>query len=257
MKTVSYTIFTLFVFMVGFICPAALHAQDADTSFSKNEWHDFEGTLGDSAIQMALYVFDDDSIQGNYVFKRYEVKIPLSGHYHQGTIELREYLNNTVSGYFKSSRWQTYTSNICEGTWTAATGDKTVAFNLTPTDEAKGSYGHRYAEFTADTVLENFARKIKYAVLKGDKDWVADNVSYPIDVHFHYASESTPKSIEMKNKKVFLDKYDMIFNTAFKNRIRNDVPCNLWGSYMGYMLGNGDIWINPNGNKVKITSINN
>src|SRR5579863_7568562 len=106
----------------------ALFGQVKDTGLQKNEWHDYEGALNGVPIQMSLYIFDNDSIKGNYVYKKEETKIPLSGRYAKGQVELVEWFNNHPNGYFVSTRWQTYHSNLCKGTWMDTSRNKNFEF---------------------------------------------------------------------------------------------------------------------------------
>ena len=225
----------------------------------KNAWHDYDGTLKGVPIQMSLFFFANDSIKGNYVYKSDETKINLTGRWLSNSrVELVEWFDGKPNGYFRSTEWETYKSNECEGTWTDTTRNKSFEFELQATGMMKGTYEHRYKEFASDTVLETFMERVKHSVIYEDKDWLAENISYPINVHTHNQVGTEPKSLEVKNKRVLMEKYDIIFNTTFKNKVKNDVPLNLWGNYMGYMLGNGDIWVTPeDGTKIKITAINN
>lgn len=246
------------ILFTGLVCPFITMGQK-DTALAKNTWYDYDGTLKNVPIQMSLYLFDNDSLKGNYVYKNEETKINLSGHFKNGQVELVEWFEGKPNGYLKSTKWQSYRNNACAGTWTDTTRDKNFEFTLQATGSMKGKYDHRYSEFTSDTILEAFMKKVKYSVIYEDKDWLSEHISYPIDVHTHNQVGTEPKSLEIKNKHALLEKYDMIFNTSFKNKVRNDVPCNLWGNYMGYMLGSGDIWVtpDPDGSKIRITAINN
>lgn len=241
------------------MCSLEAISQRKDSNLDKNTWHDYEGTLKGVPIQMSLYFFDNDSIKGNYVYKNEENKISLSGRIINGRVELIEWFNNQPNGYFVSTRWQTYHSNLCKGTWTDTSRNKNFEFELQATGSVVAKYDHRYADFSNDTVLETFMKKVKYSIIYEDRDWLAENISYPIEVHTHSLVATEPKTLEIRNKHALMEKYDVIFNTTFKNKVRNDVPVNLWGNYMGYMLGNGDIWVTPekDGSKIKITAINN
>jgi len=248
------------LFVLGiFISPNNAKAQVKDTSLTKNIWHDYDGTLGTHPIQMSFYLFSNDSIKGNYAYKKNAQKIAIIGKMVKGQVIATEMVDGNPNGYFKSVKWQTYSSNICEGTWTNADNTKSYEFKLSPLGESGTSYLHRYPDVSSDAILENFMKKVKFSVAAGNKVWLADNISYPITVHTYDTAGTSTGTLKIKDKESFLKNYSAIFTAAFKEKLLYDMPFDLFGNYLGYMLGNGDIWVTVGSNKdtLQISAINN
>ncbi len=237
--------------------PFCLIGQAKDTGFIKNTWHDYEGKIGKSEIQMSLFFFENGDIKGNYVYKKYDKKILVVGTYRNNEVYLTELMNGNPNGYFISKKWDSYSSNYCEGTWTDSNQGNPIKFTMQSTGYGGQSYDHRYPEVDSDVVLENFMKHVKESIIKGDKDWIANNIEYPIKAYKRSKIGIADMRIEIKNKEELIKQFDLIFIPSFKAKIKSDVASNIWGNNQGYMLGNGDIWVNLYDDKIKIAAINN
>jgi hypothetical protein len=214
-------------------------------------WSDFEGKLGKTAIKLSIFRFENGIIKGNYCYKKYEEKILLIGKIKGNNIELKEIVEGKTKGLFRGTV-STNGPDLFEGTWSHDA--QILSFKLSLSSICGGGYEHRYSDFDGkDIDVENFMKKVKFAILNNDKEWMADNIYFPIQVHINR------KNTLIKTKKQFMKNFDNIFYQQFKNEIKSFCVCNMFNNYNGVMLGNGAIWINPDGGSsyCKITSINN
>jgi hypothetical protein len=219
--------------------------------YNTNTCYDYEGTLGEAPIQLSICFFENDEYwTGSYCYKKYENKIQLAGGINDGQMELTEFLDGSPNGYFKGKLITTDTDDRFEGTWTDASGAKQLDFNLT----LKSSVGYnepeqRYSDFSeSEEVVEKFMKKIKLSIKNSDKEWVADNIRYPLNTTLN-----GKEKITIKNKQQLIDNFEQIFYPAYKEEINKHCVCNMFYNSQGIMLGNGDIWING----TEIIAINN
>ena len=228
-------------------------------NFDKNLWYDFSGKLGATEFQLSIYIPDSGELKGNYCYKKYETKIQLFGQLKGDQIELTEFVHGKPNGHFSG---KVFTDNMdrFEGAWTDSSGTRRLDFKMTLESAcyAKSSE-HRYFDFSGtDNDVENFMKRIKTSVFKGDKEWIANHINYPLTTTLN-----GHKTIKIKNRQQLIDNFDQIFYQAFKDKLRSFCVCNMFHNYQGTMLGNGDIWINdkPNSTDEKfdyqITAINN
>lgn len=250
----NFFLYSLLIFF-AIVAPLSVIGQSADTSYAKNIWHNYNGKIGSTPIYMSLYFFQNGDIKGYYVYTKYDNKIPVAGQYMNNQVTLTETVNGQPNGYFKSTRWDSYSSNNCAGTWTDATHKKTIEFTMQSEGTGGSSYEHKYPDFTSDDILENFMKQVKESILSGNAEWIASNIQYPIKVN---VSTGTSARVTITSKQQFIEKSALIFNEAYKTKIKNDVPYDIFGNYQGYMLGSGEIWVRPGTNGgIKIIAINN
>lgn len=207
--------------------------------FEINKWHDFEGTLGKTNIQLSLYRFEDGKIMGNYCYKKYENKIELTGQIIGDKIILTELLNGKPNGTFEG---KVFTNNLdrFEGTWSDSSNTNSIEFKLTLKSICGNNYKHRYSDFFGtDEDVEKFMKNVKSSILKNEKSWIANHTNYPIKTTL-----KNGKAVTIKNKKQLIENFEQIFHQDFKDKIKSFCTCNMFNNYHGAMLGNGQIWIN-------------
>jgi hypothetical protein len=106
--------------------------------------------------------------------------------------------------------------------------------------------------------MESFVKKVKTAIARADKQWLAGQVNYPFKT-----SMDGKKIVTLKTKAEFIARFDAIFHPAYKERVLKHCACNLFANYMGVMLGNGELWFGEQATSTTgkpsftITSINN
>ncbi len=227
-------------------------------NFETGKWYDFEGTLGKTDIRLSLFLTDKGQLKGNYCYTKYERKIQLSGTVDGNTVVLTELADEKVKAYMKGTLTSDDTDHF-DGTWTDNTGLKSLPIRLNLQAICGGTSENRYSDFffTNADDIEGFMKTVKGAILRGDKNWVANNTLYPLKTTL---DGKTP--ITIKTAKQLVANFDRIFHAEFKNSIKSLCSCNLFTNYQGAMLGNGQIWINVTGSPVgkfahRITAINN
>lgn len=230
-------------------------------SFERSCFYDYDGKIGTAEIQLSLYLVDSKGkLKGNYCYKKYETKIELEGHIKGDKIELTEFIDGKVNGYF-SGRTYSDEGDFFEGTWTNRS--KTASYPFTArlgsichTKSFKNRYNSLYG---SDDEVESFMKRVRSSILKGDKVWIANHVYYPIDVNLNKDGKRTT----IKNKTELITNFNRIFHQEFKNEIKSASVCNMFNNYQGVMLGDGQIWVNntPGSTKDKygfcISTINN
>jgi hypothetical protein len=214
--------------------------------------------LGKTRIQLSLFLSDNGELNGNYCLIEKENKVQLSGQIKENKIILTEFLDGKPEGNFEGN---IFTNNLdrFEGTWTDVSNINSIEFKLTLQSICGGNLDQRYSDFYGtDIDVENFMKNVKTSILNGDKEWIANHVSYPLRTTLF-----KDKPITIKNRQQLIDNFDQIFHQKFKETIESFCVCNLFNNYQGAMLGNGEIWINnkPNSTEDKfdfnITAINN
>lgn len=223
-----------------------------------NAWTDFTGLLGKTPIQMSLFLADNGELKGNYCLNENDRKIQLTGRITRGRITLNEFLNGKPNGRFEG---KVFTDKLdrFEGTWNDISNTNPIELKLTLRSICGSKFDKRYADFYgADAEVEKFMKHVKTSILNGDKEWIGNHISYPLNTTLF-----KNKSITIKNKNQLIDNFDQIFHQEFKDNIKSFCVCNMFNNYQGAMLGNGEIWINntPNSTENKfdftITAINN
>lgn len=223
-----------------------------------NKWNDFEGTMGSANIQLSLYRFENGQIKGNYYYKKYGTKIYLSGKIVDNKIELTEFLDGKPNGTFKGTVFSDKKDRF-EGTWAKNSSSQPVEFKLTLISICGGTYEHRYSSIqSTDETVDFFMLQVKNAILKGDKNWIANHTKYPIKVKL-----SQIKLDIIKTKQQLIENFDQIFSPEYKEKLTPLRTYNLFNNYQGVMLGNGQIWMNntpkstDNNPEYQIITINN
>lgn len=203
-------------------------------------YNDYEGKLGELDISLSIYSFENGELKGNYCYLKNDTRITLTGKIVDNKIELTEFVNDKPTGHFEGKVF-TDTKDRFEGTWTDNSKTNKLIFKLTLGSGVSASFGYRYSHYGTEESIENFMKRVKTAILTKDKQWLANNIHYPIKVHLEGTNE-----ILIKGKNQLLENYDAIFYPAFVEKIKSLCTCNLFNNWQGIMLGDGQIWIESN-----------
>lgn len=230
------------------------HALDFETG----KWYDFEGTLGKTNIRLSLFLTGKGQVKGNYCYTKYERKIQLSGTLDGNTISLTELDGGQVKAYLKGIVTSDNSDHF-DGAWTDSAGLKSLPVKLNLQAICGGTLENRYSDFffTKADDIESFMKTVKASILRGDKNWIANHIHYPLKTTLDGKT-----SVTIKNAEQLTANFDRIFHPEFKNNIASLCSCNLFTNYQGAMLGNGQIWMNVIGSPAgkfahRITAINN
>ncbi len=98
--------------------------------------------------------------------------------------------------------------------------------------------------------FEHFFNKLQKDVSKGNKSEVANSIAFPLKVNHN------GKSIEIKNKKEFISKYDKIMTAKIKKKLLAQKADKVVINWKGVMVGNGELWIGQIGEQIKVFALN-
>jgi len=91
-----------------------------------------------------------------------------------------------------------------------------------------------------------FFLKIQHAVVSKDKQWLAGNAFYPLNVYTHSDLKHSKLKV-IHNKNEFIRNYAIIINKKVELAVKNQDPQRLFKNWQGVMIGNGEIWFGPLG----------
>ena len=112
------------------------------------------------------------------------------------------------------------------------------------------SYGY---ELSQEEV--GFVKSLQMALELDNRNWVSENVSYPLKV----TTQSGEKIIN--NKEELLSDFEAVFNCEIKKAVKQQDLNNIFSNWQGLMLGSdGQVWIttveDDGGERSWITAIN-
>jgi len=222
----------LSLFILASLVPLMPHAQ----VFQTGAWNTLQGKMGSSDMQMALYLFKDGSLKGNYILKYTGVKTELAGTQIGKTVVLKEVVRNTPWGTFKGTVGDS--ANKFSGSWTDSGATQMLAFNLKLVASTMTSYEIRYPGlFGTQEDVESFVKKAVTAILINDKDWLGDHIRFPL----RYISGKGFTGIA--DKQQMIRHYDEMFTHQYKDKIKQAYTSNLFTKNGEVMLGTGEIWV--------------
>ncbi len=240
----------------------------ADSFDSENYWN-FNGALGDHQdIGLSLYLFKDGTLKGDYFFDENEKPIKLEGKwspiiksnkdssYHSSDFNfVSQELSDT--GKAQATFEGQFNSNDdrdgLKGVRIDLKSGQKISFKLELESITPQDFGKRYeaADSKNDSEFDNFAKELKGEILTGKKEEVAQKIVYPLTVCIR------DKEIEIKNKKIFVRKYDQIITPDFIKLINKAHPYHMFCRNEEVMFGEtGAIWLAYNSG-LKVVAINN
>ncbi len=98
--------------------------------------------------------------------------------------------------------------------------------------------------------FEHFFNKLQKDVSKGNKSEVANTIAYPLKVN------SKGKSIEIKSKKDFIAKYDIIITANVKKKLLAQKVDIVVANWKGVMIGDGALWVGQFGEQIGVFAVN-
>ena len=234
--------------------------ESIDTTKSQFEkgYYDYKGTINTNIpIQMSIYPLGKD-IVGTYYYEKHGNEIKLKGKAGEKNIILYEYdETGKNTGIFQGTM---STVEKIEGTWTSADNKMSYPFVLSLEGTIDGAeYGKRYAKVLnnkSDQDVEDFVSKIQGYIANDNKEKLAEEIQYPINVKIN------GKVTKIQNKDELIKNYDKIFYVDYKQKISKAPTKYLFVNYQGIMVGVGELWINDvistgSDSKLMVIAINN
>jgi len=214
--------------------PGFLFSQTLPAQGLANTWNNFEGKLGNSDIQMSLYLFKNGDLKGNYILKYIGTKILISGTKKGNIVGLTEQISGQPSRNFSGK----IIGDSLVGTWIDIAPRPALHFMLRLMSSTTGSFEHRYTDILGTTEnVEQFVQTARSAILSGNKDWIADHTTYPLK---HLVGNGYNG---IANKQQLIQHFSQIFTKEFKEKISQVFTTNLFVKNASVMLGNGELWI--------------
>lgn len=207
--------------------------------------------LDSDITSMVLYLFDKNEVKAIYVDNSCDSKYYLEGSIKDKVLTLTQYSNGKICGNFigrivKDRSPDNHPYVPCFpfyfGTPTDNVTGLTKSFKITV--EVQPGFmlkvmGHDTTG--RDNEQETFIKKVKNAVLNGDKEWFADHVKYPF---YFGVDDAAPRGIKMSNKQELIKNFDKYFTPAFKETAQGICP---YGNVMHDKgIDIGTMWVTNN-----------
>jgi hypothetical protein len=212
-------------------------------------WSTFSGKIDNYPITISIYNDENDSLSGNYCYNKQEQSITIKGTKNGSEVYLEEVIDSKKNASFEGSINEN--TNSISGKWINATNNKELNFTISLSSRSGETLENRYFSGISTESVELFMKKTKESIVKKQKDWLSQNIKYPISVTVF------KERVKIKNQKEFLAKYATIFSEKFVNEIKKNCSCDIFSNYEGAMFANGLIWVNEFDGNLKITTINN
>jgi hypothetical protein len=90
-----------------------------------------------------------------------------------------------------------------------------------------------------DTEIEAFAAKIQSSLKEDNRVWISAALQYPM-----YVEISPGNTILLQTRQQFMDQFNKIFDSAFREKILSASALNMKSDEQGVELGKGCIRIN-------------
>lgn len=100
------------------------------------------------------------------------------------------------------------------------------------------------------TEFTTYFAKLQKAVKDNKPAKVADLISYPMNLN------KDNKNYVIYNKDEFLKKYDRIFTSLVREKLLAQKVDKVFVNYQGIMVGDGDLWIGKQNNKLGVIAVN-
>jgi len=241
-----------------FILSFVLYLQAIANPLEKNRWHDFEGMIGKKLAHFSIFVEDGGKLTGTMCYagnqSSYLLRGTLQNNRLKFTISRQKQIIAEVSGMLTSSD-----ADRIEGDWKEVSTGAKQKIKITYLASCGGDLNHRYTAIDfPDSVAEHFMQTAVTKILAKDKQWVSENIFYPLNTTY-----LGKQGVTIRDAAELLANYDQIFYPAYLSSFTSVCFCGLFHNYRGVMLGSGELWIgqvpSAPGNKPRlvINAVNN
>lgn len=197
----------------------------------------FNGTIDKQNIAMAIYRNGNELTASLFTTNEAEPETKLLGTLNINTSSFlltNEDGSITLEGSLKSVPSK---GDLLTGLFKNSKDKSEADFNLSLSHSVGSTFEGRYPLIEADAAaVENFAQKIKLDIMEDKKQDFADLIDYPINVSINN------EKISIHSSEEFIQHYNDIITSDFKNKLTNSYTKYLFSNSMGVMLGDGEIW---------------
>ena len=213
----------------------------------------FDGAVGEQNIGMAIYRIGSELTASLFTANEEDPETKLLGTLNKDTssfVLTSEDGSITFEGTLSPD---TSNGDRLTGTFKNTKDQSETEFHLTLSHSVGSPLEGRYPLVNADAAdVENFARQIKLNIVEDKKQEFADLINYPINVTINN------KKISINSSEEFIQHYNDIVTSDFKNKLSDSYTKYLFSNSMGVMLGDGEIWFDKfHDQGFRIYAINN
>ncbi|PPK79577.1 hypothetical protein BXY41_10955 [Lacrimispora xylanisolvens] len=213
----------------------------------------FDGAVGEQNIGMAIYRSGSELTASLFTANEEDPETKLLGTLNKDTssfVLTSEDGSITFEGTLSPD---TSNGDRLTGTFKNTKDQSETEFHLTLSHSVGSPLEGRYPLVNADAAdVENFARQIKLNIVEDKKHEFADLINYPINVTINN------KKISINSSEEFIQHYNDIVTSDFKNKLSDSYTKYLFSNSMGVMLGDGEIWFDKfHDQGFRIYAINN
>ncbi len=213
----------------------------------------FDGAVGEQNIGMAIYRSGSELTASLFTANEEDPETKLLGTLNKDTssfVLTSEDGSITFEGTLSPD---TSNGDRLTGTFKNTKDQSETEFHLTLSHSVGSPLEGRYPLVNADAAdVENFARQIKLNIVEDKKQEFADLINYPINVTINN------KKISINSSEEFIQHYNDIVTSDFKNKLSDSYTKYLFSNSMGVMLGDGEIWFDKfHDQGFRIYAINN
>ena len=212
--------------------------------------HQYEGTLGSNRIGLTVLRRGNQIEGGHYFYQKFLRDIPLDGRIEGSRVKFTEKgagafdLHFVGNGSDGGQPLDFENSIGMEGTWTSTDGAHSYPVSLRGSAVKDADGSPRYGDVTkeSDAAFEEQVQSFYRALLNGDKKTAARYISYPLRVNL-----AARKEKKLRNSTELLEQWDKIFTPAFVDKLRQDLPHDMFVHDGMAMLGHGEAWFDGKG----------
>jgi hypothetical protein len=219
--------------------------------YGELERHQYEGTLGKTRVGMTV-LRDGNKIEGgHYFYQQFLEDIAITGSFENSQVTLTETGGGTFRLQFVGNgsdggRPLDFENSIgLDGTWTSADGASTYPVSLRGATIRQGDDdGSQYRDITSESpeAFETRVQTFWRAVLRGDKATAVRFISYPLRVNI-----ARGKSKSFRSSAAVLAAWNELFTPALIDKLRDDLPHDMFVRNGAAMLGHGEAWFDAKG----------
>ena len=213
----------------------------------------FDGAVGEQNVGMAIYRNGSELTASLFTENEEDPETKLLGTLNRNTSSFLLTSEDGSITFEGSLSPDTSKGDRLTGLFKNTKDQSETEFHLTLSHSVGSPLEGRYPLVDADAAdVEKFAKQIKLNIMEDKRQEFADLINYPINVTINN------KKISINSSEEFIQRYNDIITSDFKNKLSNSYTKYLFSNSMGVMLGDGEIWFDQfNDQGFRIYAINN
>ena len=215
----------------------------------------YEGQIGNKPAHMLIYR-KEDTLKAYYIFANDSMEYILNGTYNEKKKSFELYNEDKTISFKGLTVADTPDGDMLEGVFHSKNDGMDADFSLAHAyglgDSENRDELYNFLGYDTKQV-EQFTDKIIQAVQNDKVKELSNLISYPLPVSIN------ENKLMINNRQEFIDHYDQIVTSSFKEAICNSFNRYLSGNYMGISLAYGKIYFSKEteDQELKINRISN